>query len=167
MSSTNISAVEISSHAYPDDSSAAALMIQFYVGFQYVVTFLAGFVLFSSNLLKNQQVFPFPLKQPDRHVSSIAAVHTMHHLDKIAQRGLQHKVVVIVHKYITVHHNVEPIMIVRQDSKKLPPIIIIYKDIPTLIATARHMVQCARILYSYRPSHNSYTIHDLMSHVKT
>jgi hypothetical protein len=56
-------------HAYPDDSGAAALMIQIlcWISICYVVTFLTGFVLFSSNLLKNQQVFPFPLKQPDRH----------------------------------------------------------------------------------------------------
>ena len=58
-------------HAYPDDSGVAALMTRFYVGFQYVVTFLAGFVLFSSNLLKNLQVFLFHLKQPDRHVKEI------------------------------------------------------------------------------------------------
>jgi len=58
-------------HAYPVDSSAVALIIKFYVGFQYVMTFLAGFVLFSSNILKNRQVFLFPLKQPDRHVGKI------------------------------------------------------------------------------------------------
>jgi hypothetical protein len=56
------------SYAYPDDSGAAALMIRFYDGFQNVVTFLAGFVPFSSNLLKNLQVFLFPLKHPDRHI---------------------------------------------------------------------------------------------------
>ena len=39
------------------NTGATALMIRFYDGIQYVVIFLAGFVPFSSNLLKNLQVF--------------------------------------------------------------------------------------------------------------
>ena len=40
-------------HAYPHETGAEALKILFYDGFQYVAIFLTGFVLFSSNLLKN------------------------------------------------------------------------------------------------------------------
>jgi hypothetical protein len=58
-------------YAYPDDSGATALTVRFYDGFQYFVTLLAGFVPFSSNLLKNRQVFLFPLKHPDRQVMGI------------------------------------------------------------------------------------------------
>ena len=63
--------VRINLHAYPDESGVVALMIRFYDEFQYVVTFLANFVPFSSNLLKNLQVFLFTLKQPDRHIMGI------------------------------------------------------------------------------------------------
>ena len=44
-------------YAYPHESGEAALTIRFCDGFQYVVAFLSGFVPFSSNLLKNLQVF--------------------------------------------------------------------------------------------------------------
>ena len=54
-------------YAYPDDSGEAALVVRFYDGFQYVLTFMAGFVPFSSNLLKNKRIFLFLLKQTDRH----------------------------------------------------------------------------------------------------
>ncbi len=67
--------IVIATYAYPDDSGAAALMIRFYDGFQYVVTFLAGFVPFSSNLLKNLQVFLFPLKHPDRHIATFHSLN--------------------------------------------------------------------------------------------
>jgi len=40
-------------YAYPDDSGVAGLTICFYFELQYVVTFLAGFLPFSSNLPKN------------------------------------------------------------------------------------------------------------------
>ena len=40
-------------HAYPHETGAEAVKILFYDGFQYVAIFLTGFVLFSSNLLKN------------------------------------------------------------------------------------------------------------------
>jgi hypothetical protein len=66
--------IKFLNHAYPVGTGGAALIIRFYDGFQYVVTFLACFGLFSSNLLKNQQVFLIPLQQPDRHILNIQVV---------------------------------------------------------------------------------------------
>jgi len=60
-------------HAYPHKTGAEAVKIRFYDGFQFVVTFLAGFVPFSSNLLKNLQIFLFFLKQTDRHITQYYA----------------------------------------------------------------------------------------------
>jgi hypothetical protein len=49
-------------------------------------------------------------------------------------------VYVLFHQYITVHHDAEPVMIVGQHTKKLPAVIIVNKDITTLIAARSHMV---------------------------
>jgi hypothetical protein len=66
-SPTKLTLQKIIFHAYPHETGSEAEKIRLYDGFQYVVTSLTGFVPFSSNLLKNQKIFLFLLKQPDRH----------------------------------------------------------------------------------------------------
>jgi hypothetical protein len=86
-------------------------------------------------------------------IPRIPPIDAMHNLDEVPLHGLHDQMVVVAHEHETMDEDAMPFMIILQNLEKLFPVGIVPKYLPPLIATAGDMVQCPRILDSYRPTH--------------
>ena len=80
--------------------------------------------------------------------TGVAYIEMAHELRKIGSHGLNEKMEMIGHHYVCIENHLIGLQGNREQLKKPIPVLIIYENLPSLIASACHVIECTRELNS-------------------
>jgi hypothetical protein len=87
--------------------------------------------------------------------AGIRGSEPLHGFGQVAINRLQKKVIMVVHKYISIDLKVKPFGQISDQIQKQPAIIIGFEDVLPGVATGHYMIKCSGIFYSPLSRHVS------------